>query len=90
MNTKRVAEMVIPITMPTLGGAEVVESSLMVVVGTVVDSVVVVMVVVGEAVVLVIESGSVVISDAISYFLSQKKNPPEHKVMEKYIHNHTR
>lgn len=44
----------------------VVESSLMVVVGTVVDSVVVVMVVVGEAVVLAIEPASVVISDAIS------------------------
>lgn len=44
----------------------VVESSITVVVGTVVDSVVVVMVVVGEAVVLAIEPASVVISDAIS------------------------
>lgn len=44
----------------------VVESSLMVVVGTVVDSVVVVMVVVGEAVVLAIEPASVEVSDAIS------------------------
>lgn len=44
----------------------VVESSLRVVVGTVVDSVVVVMVVVGEAVVMATEPASVVISDAIS------------------------